>query len=76
VLGRYADALAMPKMKTHSGAKKRFKTTAKGKVKARHAFTSHILEHKSPKRKRRLGRPAVLKPSDAKRVKKLLGEGS
>ena len=66
----------MPKMKTHSGAKKRFKTTAKGKVKARHAFTSHILEHKSPKRKRRLGRPAVIKPVDAKRVKKLLREGS
>jgi large subunit ribosomal protein L20 len=42
----------MPKMKTHSGAKKRFKTTATGKVKGRHAFTSHILEKKSPKRKR------------------------
>jgi len=66
----------MPKMKTHSGAKKRFKLTAKGKVKARHAFTSHILEHKSAKRKRRLGRPAVVKPVDAKRVKKLLREGS
>ena len=66
----------MPKMKTHSGAKKRFKTTAKGKVKARHAFTSHILEKKSPKVKRAHGRPAILKDSDAKRVKKLLGEGS
>ena len=48
----------MPKMKTHSGAKKRFKVTASGKVKARHAFTSHILEKKSPKRKRHLGTPA------------------
>ena len=38
----------MPKMKTHSGAKKRFKLTAKGKVKARHGNTSHILEKKSP----------------------------
>ena len=66
----------MPKMKTHSGAKKRFKLTAKKKVKARHAFTSHILEHKSPKRKRRLGRPAQLSESDAKRVKKLLREGA
>jgi large subunit ribosomal protein L35 len=66
----------MPKMKTHSGAKKRFKVTAKGKVKGRHAFTSHILEKKSAKRKRRLGQPAVLHDSDAKRVKKLLGEGS
>ena len=40
----------MPKMKTHSGAKKRFKVTGGGKVRARHAFTSHILEKKSPKR--------------------------
>jgi large subunit ribosomal protein L35 len=63
----------MPKMKTHSGAKKRFKLTAKGKVTARHAFTSHILEKKSPKRKRRLGRPSVLEPQDAARVKTLLG---
>ena len=44
-------------MKTHSGAKKRFKLTAKGKVKGRHSYTSHILEKKSPKRKRRLGQP-------------------
>ena len=63
----------MPKMKTHSGAKKRFKVTAGGKVKARHAFTSHILEKKSPKRKRHLGRPVILADEDAKRVKKLLG---
>jgi large subunit ribosomal protein L35 len=66
----------MPKMKTHSGAKKRFKLTARGKVKARHAFTSHILEKKSPNKKRRLGQPVVLKDQDAKRVKKLLGAGS
>jgi large subunit ribosomal protein L35 len=65
----------MPKMKTHSGAKKRFKVTAGGKVKGRHAFTSHILEKKSPKRKRRLGKDAILAPSDAARVKKLLGVG-
>ena len=44
----------MPKMKTHSGAKKRFKKTAKGKLRARHAFTSHNLGHKSAKRRRRL----------------------
>jgi large subunit ribosomal protein L35 len=66
----------MPKMKTHSGAKKRFKLTAKGKVRGRHAFTSHILEKKSPKRKRRLGQPTILEPDDAKRVKKLLGARS
>jgi large subunit ribosomal protein L35 len=63
----------MPKMKTHSGAKKRFKTTANGKVKARHAFTSHILEKKSPKSKRHKRKPLVLADQDAKRVKKLLG---
>jgi large subunit ribosomal protein L35 len=66
----------MPKMKTHSGAKKRFKLTANGKVRARHSFTSHQLEHKSPKRKRHLGTPAILKAADTKRVKKLLGAGS
>jgi large subunit ribosomal protein L35 len=63
----------MPKMKTHSGAKKRFKLTAKGKVKARHGFTSHILEKKSPKRKRRLGNPAILGDHDSPRIKVLLG---
>jgi large subunit ribosomal protein L35 len=66
----------MPKMKTHSGAKKRFKTTAKGKVRGRHAFTSHILEKKSAKRKRRLGNPVILERADVKRVRKLLGTGS
>jgi len=63
-------------MKTHSGAKKRFKLTANGKVKARHAFTSHILEKKSPKRKRHLGKPTHLSDHGALRVKKLLREGS
>jgi large subunit ribosomal protein L35 len=63
----------MPKMKTHSGAKKRFKLTANGKVRARHSFTSHILEKKSPKRKRRLGQPAMISEHDTKRVKTLLG---
>jgi large subunit ribosomal protein L35 len=63
----------MPKMKTHSGSKKRFKLTATGKVRGRHSFTSHILEKKSPKRKRRLGQPAELSAPDAKRAKILLG---
>jgi large subunit ribosomal protein L35 len=62
----------MPKMKTHSGAKKRFKLTAKGKVRGRHAMTSHMLGHKSAKRKRRLGRPVEVAPAQAKVVKKLL----
>ncbi len=66
----------MPKMKTHSGAKKRFKVTATGKVRARHAYSSHILEKKSPKRKRQLGNPVVVSEHDVPRVKKLLGLGS
>jgi large subunit ribosomal protein L35 len=66
----------MPKMKTHSGAKKRFKVTGSGKVRARHAFSSHILEKKSPKRKRALASPLILSDHDAPRVKKLLGVGS
>jgi len=60
-------------MKSHSGAKKRFKVTATGKVRGRSAFSSHILEKKSPKRKRRLAEPAVIAKSDEKRVKILLG---
>ncbi len=62
----------MPKMKTHSGAKKRFRKTAKGKLRARHAMTSHMLEHKSAKRKRRLGRPVEVAKADEKRVRALL----
>ena len=46
----------MPKIKTKSGAKKRFKVTATGKIKRRHAMQSHILEKKSAKRKRDFGR--------------------
>jgi large subunit ribosomal protein L35 len=65
----------MPKMKTHSGAKKRFKVTGGGKIRARHAFTSHMLEHKSPKRKRALGRPAAIAKQDVPRVKRMLGVG-
>ena len=63
----------MPKMKTHSGAKKRFKKTAGGKIRARHAFSSHILEKKSPKKKRAFARPSMLKDADRKRADKLLG---
>jgi large subunit ribosomal protein L35 len=63
----------MPKMKTHSGSKKRFKLTASGKVQGRHAYSSHILEKKSPKRKRSFKLDRELSPSDAKRAVKLLG---
>ena len=65
----------MPKMKTHSGAKKRFKVTATGKVVGRHSFTSHILEKKSPKRKRSLGAPAKISAHDVPRIKDMLGVG-
>jgi large subunit ribosomal protein L35 len=60
-------------MKPHSGAKKRFRLTATGKVRGRRAFSSHILEKKSPKRKRRHARPAVISRHDEPRVKTLLG---
>jgi large subunit ribosomal protein L35 len=63
----------MPKMKTHSGTKKRFRKTARGKLRARHAFTSHNLGKKSRKRKRRLAEPVEISPQDRKRVRRLMG---
>jgi large subunit ribosomal protein L35 len=63
----------MPKMKSHSGAKKRFKLTGRKKVVARHAMMSHILGKKSAKRRRRLRNPIVLSGHDGPRAKKLLG---
>lgn len=63
----------MPKMKTHKGAAKRFKVTGSGKITRRKAFKNHILEKKSPKRKRRLSGEPVLAPGDAARVERLLG---
>jgi large subunit ribosomal protein L35 len=63
----------MPKMKTHSGAKKRFRKTATGKLRGRRAYSTHILEKKSPKRKRRMARPVEIKRQDAGRVNTLLG---
>ena len=62
----------MPKMKTHRGAAKRFKVTSKGRVKRGHAFHSHILTKKSPKRKRNLRGTTMLAHADEKRVKRLL----
>lgn len=62
----------MPKIKTHRGAAKRFKKTAKGKVKASHAFKSHILQKKTAKRKRKLRKSLTLHPTDARRVLRLL----
>jgi large subunit ribosomal protein L35 len=62
----------MPKMKSHSGAKKRFRKTAKGKLRGRHAFSSHILEKKSPKRKRHMHNPVEIADPDRARVNQLL----
>jgi large subunit ribosomal protein L35 len=63
----------MPKQKTHSGAKKRFKVTATGKVTRRHAMRSHLLEKKSPKRKRAFRQKQAVDPSNVKTIKRLLG---
>ena len=63
----------MPKMKTISGAKKRFALTGTGKVKRKHAYHSHILTKKTNKRKRNLDHFATVEPVDQKRVKALLG---
>ena len=62
----------MPKMKTHSGAKKRFKKTATGKVVRFHAYKSHILEKKTPKQKGNLRKSTIMHPSDAKRIERLI----
>ena len=62
----------MPKMKTNSGAKKRFQLTGSGKVKRKHAFKSHILTKKTTKQKRNLTYSAVVSNADEKRVKELI----
>jgi large subunit ribosomal protein L35 len=64
----------MPKMKTHSGAKKRFRVTGTGKVLRRRANRNHLLEHKPTKRTRRLDGDVVIAKSDEKKIKKLLGK--
>ena len=63
----------MPKMKTHRGAAKRFKVTGSGRIFRRHAYRDHLLEKKSTKRTRRLGRLAEVEGGDRKRVERLLG---
>jgi large subunit ribosomal protein L35 len=63
----------MPKMKTHSGAKKRFRVTGTGKLMRRRANKNHLLEHKPTKRTRRLDKDQVLAPGDTKKINNLLG---
>ncbi len=62
----------MPKMKTHSSAKKRFKITGKGKVKRFQAYTSHMMRNKSKKAKLRLRDATLVSVADEKRIKRLL----
>ena len=64
----------MPKMKRNSGAKKKFKVTATGKLLRRKAKQSHNLEHKSPKLKRSFSKDISVAPSDVKMVNRLLGK--
>ena len=63
----------MPKIKTNSGAKKRFALTGSGKIKRKHAFKSHILTKKTKKQKRNLGRFTTVAGADVNNVKALLG---
>jgi large subunit ribosomal protein L35 len=63
----------MPKMKTHSGSKKRFRVTGTGKIMRQRAHRRHYLEHKSSKLTRRLAGDVELSPADTRKVKKLLG---
>jgi large subunit ribosomal protein L35 len=64
----------MPKQKTHSGTKKRFRVTGSGKVMKQGAGMRHNLEKKSSRVTRRLNQDQVLAPQDAKKIKKLLGK--
>jgi large subunit ribosomal protein L35 len=62
----------MPKMKSKSGAKKRFQLTGTGKVKRKHAYKSHILTKKSTKRKRNLTYSTLVNKADEANVKEML----
>lgn len=62
----------MPKVKTNSGAKKRFKLTSSGKIKRKHAYKSHILTKKTKKQKRALTHATLVHKADELRIKDLL----
>jgi large subunit ribosomal protein L35 len=64
----------MPKMKTHSGAAKRFKLTGTGKIKRRRAGMNHLFERKSSRVTRRLQDDVVLAKNDVREIKRLLGK--
>ena len=65
----------MPKMKTHKGTAKRFRVTGTGKIVRGKAFKSHILEKKSPKRKRNFRQETIVSAADVRVIKKGLGIG-
>jgi large subunit ribosomal protein L35 len=62
----------MPKMKTRSTVKKRFRVTASGRVKRKKAYLRHILTKKNAKRRRRLGRKGMVTPVQAKKLKMMM----
>ena len=62
----------MPKMKTKSGAKKRFSLTGTGKIKRKHAYKSHILTKKSTKRKRNLTYFTIIDKTDEKSIRRMI----
>jgi len=64
----------MPKMKTKSGAKKRFTFTGSGKIKRKHAFKSHILTKKTKKQKRNLTYAAIVEKCDEANIKQMLAK--
>ncbi|HET7018691.1 MAG TPA: 50S ribosomal protein L35 [Streptosporangiaceae bacterium] len=64
----------MPKFKTHSSSKKRFRLTGSGKIMRRRANRQHYFEHKPTTRTRRLDNEVTLSPANVKQVKKLLGK--
>jgi large subunit ribosomal protein L35 len=63
----------MPKMKTHRGAAKRFKTTGSGRIRRGQANKNHMLEKKTSRRKRRITGPEDVAPADRARVRRLIG---
>ena len=63
----------MPKQKTHSATKKRFKVTGTGKLLRRHGMKAHLLEKKSAKRKRGFRQTEPVSPADTREIKRLLG---
>jgi large subunit ribosomal protein L35 len=68
------NRLTMPKNKTHSGSKKRFRITGTGKIKRGQTGKRHLLEHKPSTYTRRVTGEVVVSPADAKKIKRLLGK--